>query len=90
MKRLVPVVLFALALSGPVVASAATTPANADFVSTEVAKFTSPWAMTFLPDGRLLVAEMEGTLHLVDPSTRNVGAISGVPRVWHVAPGRPR
>ena len=28
------------------------------FVSTEVARFDEPWAMTFLPDGRLLVVSM--------------------------------
>lgn len=25
------------------------------FITTEVTKFSSPWAMTFLPDGRLLI-----------------------------------
>ena len=27
------------------------------FQSTEMAQFNEPWAMTFLPDGRLLVSE---------------------------------
>ena len=30
------------------------------FKSTDVARFTQPWAMTFLPDGRLLVTEKQG------------------------------
>lgn len=57
------------------------------FTTTEVAKFNSPWAMTFLPDGRLLVTEMAGTLHLYDPASDTTGNISDVPTVAHVAQG---
>src|SRR5690606_37844496 len=70
------------------VASTAAEPAAATgFFTTEVAKFNSPWAMTFLPDGRLLVTEMAGTLHLYDPVSETTGTISGVPEVNHVAQG---
>ncbi|MFC3579858.1 PQQ-dependent sugar dehydrogenase [Sphingomonas hylomeconis] len=43
------------------------TPASAakPFVETVVADFTSPWAMTFLPDGRMLVTEKAGQMLLV-------------------------
>jgi glucose/arabinose dehydrogenase len=58
-----------------------------DFVTTEVAKFDAPWAMTFLPDGRLLVTEMAGTLRLYDPVRKNAGVISDVPKVTRVAQG---
>lgn len=57
------------------------------FSTAEVAKFNSPWAMTFLPDGRLLVTEMAGTLHLYDPVSNRTGNITGVPAVVHVAQG---
>jgi glucose/arabinose dehydrogenase len=64
------------------------TPAPADagkpgkpFTTTVVADFEHPWAMTFLPDGRLLVTEKEGALKLVDVSSGKVGDISGVPEV---------
>ena len=60
---------------------------DAAFATTEVVKFNSPWAMTFLPDGRLLVTEMAGTLQLFDPATRKIGIVSGVPKVMHVAQG---
>ncbi|MCL1634758.1 PQQ-dependent sugar dehydrogenase [Luteimonas sp. SX5] len=51
------------------------------FVATEVATFDEPWAMTFLPDGRLLVTEKEGKLKLLDTASKRVGEISGVPEV---------
>jgi glucose/arabinose dehydrogenase len=35
---------------------------NASFDTTQVANFSEPWAMTFLPDGRLLVTEKAGAL----------------------------
>src|SRR5690606_18161600 len=49
------------------------------FASTEVASFDEPWAMAFLPDGRLLVTEKPGALKLVDVATGKVGDIKGVP-----------
>jgi aldose sugar dehydrogenase len=46
-----------------------------------VARFNEPWAMTFLPDGRLLVTEKQGTLKLFDPESGNAGVVGGVPTV---------
>src|SRR5690606_21126130 len=40
--------------------------ASAPFSVTELTRFDDPWAMTFLPDGRLLVTEMGGALHIYD------------------------
>jgi len=57
------------------------------FSVTEVAQFDAPWAMTFLPDGRLLVTEMAGTLRLHDLASGNTGTISGVPEVAHAGQG---
>ena len=51
------------------------------FVATEVAAFDEPWAMAFLPDGRLLVTEKKGALKLVDVASGKVGDIGGVPEV---------
>lgn len=44
---------------------AATTNSGKPFAETVVADFDSPWAMTFLPDGRMLVTEKAGQLLLV-------------------------
>ncbi|WP_185268710.1 PQQ-dependent sugar dehydrogenase [Halopseudomonas xiamenensis] len=57
------------------------------FNVTEVTQFDAPWAMTFLPDGRLLVTEMAGTLRLHDLASDNTGTISGVPEVAHAGQG---
>lgn len=57
------------------------------FSITEVTTFDSPWAMTFLPDGRLLVTEMGGALRLLDLGSNTKGVISGVPEVVHAGQG---
>lgn len=65
---------------------AATTAAAADgdaklpFAARAVATFNEPWALAFLPDGRLLVTEKRGRLRLVTPDGK-AGEISGVPKV---------
>lgn len=57
------------------------------FASTEVARFDEPWAMTFLPDGRLLVTEKKGRLRLLNVATRQMGEITGVPAVAYGGQG---
>ena len=67
--------------------AAATRPADAarvagtpPFVATPVAELREPWAMTFLPDGRLLVTEKRGALRLVGRNGE-LGIVRGVPAV---------
>lgn len=49
-----------------------------------VEAFDVPWGMDFLPDGRLLVTDRVGTLHVVDVGRGVVEPepIRGTPRVW--------
>ena len=76
-----------IAPSAPEAAPAEVTPEREAFNVVEVARFDSPWAMTFLPDGRLLVTEMAGELQLYDIDNDHTGTITGVPEVEHVAQG---
>ena len=55
--------------------------AGKPFATTVVADLEQPWAMTFLPDGRLLVSEKQGALKVVDVSSGKTGDVGGVPEV---------
>lgn len=57
------------------------------FLSEPIATFNEPWAMTFLPDGRLLVTEKGGRLRLLNIASRQIGEISGVPMVAYGGQG---
>ncbi|HEY5614208.1 MAG TPA: PQQ-dependent sugar dehydrogenase, partial [Lysobacter sp.] len=59
------------------------------FSTTELTTFDEPWAMTFLPDGRLLVTEKRGRLRLLDVAATGATAtsISGVPNVAYGGQG---
>ena len=45
-----------------------------------------PWAMAFLPDGRLLVTERPGALRIVDRG-RVSAPLDGIPEVWEAGQG---
>src|SRR5690606_9762900 len=53
----------------------------------QVTRFNEPWAMTFLPDGRLLVTEKPGTLRMYDIARDISGEITGVPAVAYGGQG---
>ncbi len=70
------------ATAPPAAAAAdATASTGKPFAVTDVADFSHPWAMTFLPDGRLLVSEKEGALKVFDIASKKTGDVSGVPAV---------
>ncbi len=43
--------------------------------------FDSPWAMTWLPDGKGLVTEKSGALWLIDANGKKIETISGLPAI---------
>lgn len=61
--------------------NAANDPASASrpFKATAIAHFDTPWAIAFLPDGRMLVTEKGGRLFLVTPAGAKT-EVAGVPR----------
>ncbi len=66
--------------TGPEAAPGVTDTTGTPFTATPVAQFSEPWAMTFLPDGRLLVTEKEGALKVFAPGG-TTGNVTGVPAV---------
>ena len=84
-----PLSLLASALLVASAAASAQAPAAADrpFDAVEVARFDEPWAMTFLPDGRLLVTEKAGRLWVQDVANGKRTRIGRVPEVVHAGQG---
>ena len=64
----------------PTPTSSPTPTPTAAVQSTTVATLASPWAMTFLPDGRMLVTERGGRLRLVTDAGA-VSTVAGTPAV---------
>jgi aldose sugar dehydrogenase len=60
---------------------------NPPFVSTSFATFNEPWAMTFLPDGRVLVTEKSGQLRLFNTVAKTTGTVTGLPAVAYGGQG---
>ncbi|HJU67161.1 MAG TPA: PQQ-dependent sugar dehydrogenase [Gemmatimonadaceae bacterium] len=56
-------------------------------VETVVSGLEHPWALAFLPDGRILVTERPGRLRLVDTSGRLSEPLGGVPTVHAMSQG---
>jgi glucose/arabinose dehydrogenase len=77
-----------LAAAAALGAAAQVSAQNLPFTVTEVADFDMPWAMAFLPDGRLLVTEQRlGELKLVTQDGKTSVSIRGVPQVAYGGQG---
>lgn len=64
-------------VAAPVEAEAAGTPFGVSVIAT----LNQPWAMTFMPDGRMLVTEKAGRLRIVTQDGRVSEPLQGVPPV---------
>jgi glucose/arabinose dehydrogenase len=51
------------------------------FEITEVATFNEPWAMTFLPDGDMLITEKRGHLYVVSQDGKKSRPVEDIPNV---------
>ena len=83
--RLAPIALAATLIActdaGPSAAQGSPPTSGLPFRVTTVADFDSPWAMTFLPDGRMLVTEKAGALILVSADGKTRTVVAGTPAV---------
>ena len=60
----------------------------ADSHPTVARGLVNPWALAFLPDGRMLVTERPGRLRIVAKDGKLSPPLAGVPQVLRVRPGR--
>lgn len=87
------VLMLALALAGcgksadSNVAEAPPEESGPPFGVSVIAALDHPWAMTFLPDGRMLVTEKGGRLRIVTPDGKISDPLSGVPAVVDAGQG---
>jgi len=64
------------------VANAASSDDGTNPFSVEViADLHEPWAMTFSPDGQLLITEKKGSLQLLNPDDGSMRSVAGIPDV---------
>ena len=87
MRSILAVAVLVPLVAGCAVEAAGQTPAatpqpsNLPFQVQVVADFESPWAMAFLPDGRMLITEKVGTLYLVSADGQQRKRVDGIPAV---------
>ena len=68
--------------SAPAAAQVARAPATEMAVETFARGLVNPWALAFLPDGRLLVTERPGRLRIVATDGKLSPPLAGVPKVF--------
>jgi aldose sugar dehydrogenase len=75
MKRLVAMTLSVFLMASALAQS------ELPFEVRSITSFDEPWAMAFLPDGRMLVTEKKGNLFVVTREGQKTGPVGGLPDV---------
>ena len=78
---LVPLVAICAVDAARQTSGAGQQPAALPFQVQVVADFESPWALTFLPDRRMLITEKAGTLYLLSADGQQRKRVDGIPSV---------
>jgi glucose/arabinose dehydrogenase len=89
-SRILLLLLITLSLSCIRTASAAEEIIGSEgsvLLSEKYAEFNEPWAMTFLPDGHMLITEKSGTLLLVSADGTSKTPVKGIPKVAYGGQG---
>lgn len=81
-NRLAPVAFAAIACAAPAAAQTFQSSAGPLKVETVATGFVNPWALAFLPDGRMLVTERPGRMRIVEKDGKLSQPLGGVPEVW--------
>ena len=76
-----------LLISSIVMAAGAQAQTDLPFAVESITSFDEPWALAFLPDGRMLVTEQKGTLFIVTQNGEKSPDIDGVPDVAYGGQG---
>ena len=76
-----------MTFGGPAAAQTYKSSAGPLAVTTVADRLEHPWALAFLPDGRMLVTERPGRMRIVDRDGHLSEPLSGVPRVFAVGQG---
>ena len=76
-----------LLISSIVMAVGAQAQTDLPFAVESITSFDEPWALAFLPDGRMLVTEQKGTLFIVTQNGEKSPDIDGVPDVAYGGQG---
>jgi aldose sugar dehydrogenase len=82
MKRPIALVTALLALPPAAQAQTFKSAAGDLKVETVVGGLSHPWALAFLPDGRMLVTERPGRMRIATPDGKLSGPLQGVPKVY--------
>ena len=67
--------------------AAASDPSRRPFEAAHITTMDEPWAMTFLPDGRLLITEKPGRLLVVTQDGQQSAPVAGLPEVAYGGQG---
>jgi glucose/arabinose dehydrogenase len=87
MKHSNGILAIGIAITGIVACDSVLNAQSSAFTTTEVADLEDPWALTFLPDGRLLVTEKAGELKIFDVESGTLADVTGVPEVAYSGQG---
>ena len=72
---------------GLLLAGGAQAQGNQPFKTEVITAFDEPWAMTFLPDGRMLVTERKGSVYIVTQTGQKTRPLGGIPDVAYGGQG---